>query len=117
MTTAGVISGKPTTAGTFTGTITAANGTAPNATQPFSIVVSVVPTSITGIELQGSSLVMSGSGPANGTFTIMTSTDPAPVGAAWTPSGNGTFNAAGQFRFTNSISPGVLQKFYRLQVP
>ena len=38
--TAGAITGTPLTAGTFTGTITAANGTLPNATQPFSIVIS-----------------------------------------------------------------------------
>ena len=38
--TAGAISGTPLTAGTFNGTITAANGTLPNATQPFSIVIS-----------------------------------------------------------------------------
>ena len=36
---AGVIAGTPTTAGTFPGTITAANGTLPNATQSFSIVI------------------------------------------------------------------------------
>ena len=35
-----MISGTPTTAGTFNGTITAANGTLPNAAQAFSIVIS-----------------------------------------------------------------------------
>jgi hypothetical protein len=39
----GLISGTPTTAGTFPGTITAANGTLPNATQPFSIIISAPP--------------------------------------------------------------------------
>ena len=38
--TGGAISGTPTAAGTFTGTITAANGTLPDATQSFSIVIS-----------------------------------------------------------------------------
>ncbi|MFO1489526.1 MAG: putative Ig domain-containing protein [Kiritimatiellia bacterium] len=39
----GVISGTPTTTGTFTGTITAANGTTPDATQAFSIVITQAP--------------------------------------------------------------------------
>jgi hypothetical protein len=37
---AGVISGTPTAAGTYTGVITASNGTAPDATQSFSITIS-----------------------------------------------------------------------------
>lgn len=36
----GAISGIPTTAGTFTGTVTASNGTPPDATQDFSITIS-----------------------------------------------------------------------------
>ncbi len=39
---AGVISGTPTTIGTFSGTVTAANGTAPDATQNFSITIVAV---------------------------------------------------------------------------
>jgi hypothetical protein len=117
MSTAGVISGTPTAAGTFPGTITAANGTAPNATQAFSIVVSVVPATITGTALEGNNLILSGSGPANGAYTVLSSTDPAPVGAAWTPSGNGMFNVSGQFRFTNAISAGQNQQFYKLRIP
>jgi hypothetical protein len=117
MSTAGVISGTPTAAGTFSGTITAANGTAPNASQAFSIVVNVVPASITGTSLEGNKLILSGTGPANGAYTVLSSTDPAPVGSAWTPSGNGTFNVSGQFRFTNTISAGQNQLFYKLRVP
>lgn len=40
---AGVISGTPTASGTYTGTITASNGTAPDATYSFSIVVAAAP--------------------------------------------------------------------------
>jgi hypothetical protein len=39
---AGVISGTPTTVGTFAGTVTATNGNAPDATQNFSITISAV---------------------------------------------------------------------------
>ena len=35
-----MISGSPTTAGTYTGTVTASNGTSPDATQDFSITIS-----------------------------------------------------------------------------
>ena len=41
---AGVISGLPITVGTFSGTTTASNGTAPNATQNFSITIGAVTT-------------------------------------------------------------------------
>ena len=40
---AGVISGTPTVPGTYTGTIVASNGTAPDATYSFSIVVAAAP--------------------------------------------------------------------------
>lgn len=117
MSSGGLISGTPTASGTFSGTITAANGTAPNATQAFSILVSVVPASIAATALEGDKLILSGTGPANGAYTVMTSTAVDPAGASWTPAGSGTFNASGQSRFTNTITPGVLQKFYRLRVP
>ena len=39
----GVISGTPTLAGTYTGTVTASNGTQPDATQNFSITVTSTP--------------------------------------------------------------------------
>jgi hypothetical protein len=117
MSTAGVISGTPTAAGTFSGTITAANGTAPNATKAFSIAVGVVPASITGTALDGTNLILSGTGPANGSYTVLTSTAVDPVGATWTPGGGGTFNSSGVFRFTNAVSGGTVRKFYKLKVP
>jgi len=114
---AGVISGTPTTAGTFTGTITAANGTLPNATQNFSIVMSVVSTDFTAVQLNGNSLVMSGNGPANGLYTVLVATSPNALPALWTAIATNAFDNAGKFSFTNAISPGVPQKFYRLRVP
>lgn len=117
MSATGVISGTPTAAGTFSGTITAANGTAPNALQAFSINVSVVPAGISGIELQGKNLILSGTGPANGGYTVMSSTDATSVGAAWTPSGSGTFSASGLYRYTNAINAGEVQRFYKLRIP
>jgi hypothetical protein len=112
---AGVISGRPTMSGSFSGTITAANGTAPNATQAFSISVGVVPASITAIELQGTNLVFTGTGPANGLCTVQASSGAS--AASWTPIGTPAFDAGGNLRFTNAINPNLPQQYYRLQVP
>src|SRR5262249_41527089 len=43
LSTAGVLSGTPTAGGVFTGTVTASNGVAPDATQNFSITVNKAP--------------------------------------------------------------------------
>lgn len=114
---AGAISGNPTTAGIFAGTITAANGTLPNATQPFSIVVSVVPANIAAFQLNANNLVLNGSGPANGIYTVLVSTNTDTLPAQWTAIATNSFDGAGNFSFTNAISSGVPQKFYRLRVP
>lgn len=112
---AGVISGNPKAAGTFTGTIAAANGTLPNATQNFSIVVGVVPASIASIQSDGANLVMSGNGPMNGIYAVQVATNL--MAPQWTSLATNTFDNTGKFRFTNAISSDVPQKFYRLRVP
>ncbi|MBI4740001.1 MAG: DUF1566 domain-containing protein [Betaproteobacteria bacterium] len=48
MSSSGVISGTPTLAGTYTGTVTASNGTAPNAAQSFTIVILANPANCPG---------------------------------------------------------------------
>jgi streptogramin lyase len=48
----GSLSGTPTTAGTYTATVTASNGTLPNSTDSFTIVVTAVPT-ISSVSFQG----------------------------------------------------------------
>jgi hypothetical protein len=113
----GIISGNPTTAGIFAGMITAANGTLPNATQPFSIVVSVVPANIAAVRLNANTFVMSGSGPANGSYTVLTAPSPETLPAQWTAIATNSFDGAGNFSFTNAIDSGVSQKLYRLRVP
>jgi hypothetical protein len=115
MSTAGVISGIPTVEGTFNGTITAANGTLPNATQAFSIKISVVPASIGTIEFSGDKVILSGSGPANGRYTVMSTTDAAST--SWTPLATNQFAANGTFRSTNTVPAGGPRTFYRLRIP
>jgi len=117
MSSSGVISGTPVAAGSFSGTITAANGTLPNATQAFTITVEVVPVSIAAPSLSGGSLILSGQGPANGTYAVLISADVAASAGQWTDLATNKFDAAGQFRFTNTISLAVPRQFYRIRVP
>jgi hypothetical protein len=113
-----VISGTPSAAGTFPGTITAANGTLPNATQAFSIVISdVPPASIVSVRTQGNNLVLSGTGPANSTYTVLTSADISLPSAQWTSAGTGSFDSSGNFSVTVPMSAGVSQSFTKLRVP
>lgn len=114
--TAGAISGTPTASGAFNGTITAANGTLPNATQAFSIAIGVVPAKITSIKSVVSNLVISGTGPTNGTYTALSSTNLSQPPVQWSTIQTGSFNAQGAFSFTTPIEPGP-RKFYRVRVP
>jgi hypothetical protein len=113
---AGAISGVPTAAGVFSGGITAANGTLPNATQGFSINISEVPATIVSVGTEGNSLVMRGTGPANGIYAVLASPNVGQT-AVWSPLATNTFNALGNFSFTNALDPAALQKFYRLRIP
>lgn len=113
---AGAISGTPTVSGAFNGTITAANGTLPNATQAFAINIGVVPAKIRSIRSVVSNLVISGTGPTNGTYTALTSTNLSQPMEQWTTLQTGSFNAQGAFSFTTPIGPGP-RKFYRVRVP
>ncbi len=56
-------------------------------------------------------------GPANGTFSVLTSTNVAAPVATWTMVQTGSFDASGYFNVTNAITPGMPQRFFRLQVP
>ena len=111
----GVISGVPTLAGVASGTITAVNGTLPNATQPFSINIGSVPVTIGSVATEGNNIILGGTGPANGIYAVLSATDVGQSG--WSPLATNTFNALGNFRFTNALAPATQQQFYRLRVP
>jgi len=72
LTSAGVLSGTPTALGTFNGTVTAANGTLPNATQNFSITINSAPV----ITSPNNASFTLGSA---GTFTVTATGSPAPT--------------------------------------
>jgi len=115
---AGVISGTPTAAGTFNGTITASNGVNPDATQAFSIVISAVPlVNIGSVRTEGTSLVLTGTGPANGTYEVLSSADLSLPSAEWAVVGTGTIDSNGNFSATVPMSAGVSQSFTKLRVP
>ncbi len=66
----------------------------------------------------GNALIFSGAGgPANGSFTVLTSTNVAAPLATWTTNQAGSFDGSGNFSVTNAILAGKPVGFYLLQVP
>ncbi len=118
---AGVISGTPSTAGTYTGTITAANGTLPNATQNFSINIAqaIVFTSAappgTGNVGTPYNHTCTASGGGTMTFTVASGALPTPLMLSSGGVISGTPNATGTYTGTikahNGLAPDVTQPF------
>ena len=75
------------------------------------------PPVIASVQQLGGSVVFSGTGPTNGTYYVLTSTNVASPLASWARLATNQFSAAGTFSVTNAIAPGVPQNFYRLQLP
>ncbi len=114
LSTAGAITGSPSVTGTFTGTIQAANGTAPNATQNFSIIITQAPaftsaappaTGTTGIAYNHA---CTASGTAPVTFTVTSGN--LPTGLTMNSAGviSGTPTAVGTFTGTITAANGTL---------
>jgi len=67
-------------------------------------------------ELQGNSLVLSGTGGAPGAeFVLRTSTNAANPILYWPIVSTNTFDASGSFSLTNAIDPAIQQMFYLIQ--
>ena len=65
----------------------------------------------------GSNLIFSGSnGPAGGTNYLVATTNLTTPLATWSRVATNTFDASGNYNFTNTIAPGVAQRFHRLQL-
>ena len=68
--------------------------------------------------LSGGSLIMSGTnGTPGANYYMLTSTNVVLPLASWTPIATNQFDGSGNFAFTNAVSTGTPQLFYRLQVP
>ena len=82
------------------------------------LVVTVqTPPVIASVSASGGNLLMSGIGPTNDTYYVLSSTNVALPLTNWTRTATNQFSAAGTYSFTNAITPGVAWKFYRLQLP
>jgi len=80
-------------------------------------VISIVPKFST-TALLGTNLVMRGSGGLpNGNYYVLASTNIALPLAGWPCIATNTYDAAGNFNFTNGIARGSLQKYYLIQLP
>ena len=119
LSTGGVLSGTPTTSGTFPITITAANGVTPNATQSFTLDVDAPP----AITSAAATSFTKGSA---GSFTVTATGFPAPTfteigslptGVTLSTGGvlSGTPTASGSFPITitasNGVTPNATQSF------
>jgi hypothetical protein len=68
--------------------------------------------------LSPSGIIFSGTGGvANGSFSVVTSTNVSQPLGLWTATQTGSFDASGNFSVTNAIAPGEPKRFFRLRVP
>jgi hypothetical protein len=75
-----------------------------------------VPASFNSVRFQGPNLVMSGTGPANGVYAVLTSTN-ADTAGSWTALVTNSMTAAGTFSYTNTLDLSVSRRYYRLRLP
>ncbi len=79
-----------------------------------SIVVLTAPL-ISNVRLSGTNFVISGAGGAiNWPYVVLAATNLTSL--AWTPVATNQFDANGNFNFTNAMTPGQTQLFYKLQL-
>jgi fibronectin-binding autotransporter adhesin len=83
-----------------------------------SVVGSPVLPQFGSVAVFGSNLVMSGSnGVPSGVYYVRASTDVALPLDTWARIATNSFDASGKFNFTNAITPGILQRFYVVELP
>ena len=73
--------------------------------------VTVTPAGMNGLVFQGSN------GPPGWTYRVLISTNLALPAMQWLPLATNTFDADGNFNFTDSVAPGSPQRFYLLETP
>jgi hypothetical protein len=71
-----------------------------------------------GVALVGTDLLMRGSnGPALGTYRVLASANVASPVSTWVPIATNSFDANGNFAFTNSAKASIAKQFYLLSAP
>lgn len=69
-------------------------------------------------QLTRTNLVISGTnGATNGVYYVLSATNASLPLNQWTPEATNAFDSQGAFAFTNTLTPAVPQKFFRLRVP
>jgi len=77
----------------------------------------VPPPVFTDVTLTDAELVMTGNGPANGTYILLGSIDLALPIDAWTPIQTNSFDGVGECIITNLINLNTPQTYFRLKLP
>ena len=80
-------------------------------------VVNPTPPHIASLRVQGTNLVVGGTGPANRAYHVLVSPDIARPANLWTALSTNTCDSSGNFGVTVPISPGLSQRYIRLWVP
>ena len=73
--------------------------------------VSVTPAGVSGLIFNGSN------GAPGWTYRVLVSTNLALPASQWLPIATNTFDANGNFDFTDSVAPNAPQQFYLLETP
>ena len=81
------------------------------------VVTALAPPVISGVSVAGNNLVVSGTGPTNETYYVVTSTNVASPISVWSRVATNQFTGAGTFSYTNAINPALPQSYFRLQLP
>ncbi|MGH7952923.1 MAG: beta strand repeat-containing protein, partial [Limisphaerales bacterium] len=82
------------------------------------VIAQTTPPSFNSVTLNGSNLVMSGSGgTADGTYYVLGSTNIALPLTSWTPIATNQFDGSGNFSFTNVVNAASPAQFFDISVP
>jgi len=81
-------------------------------------VVSMPQPKFASISVSGTNVILSGTnGIASANYAVLTATNVALSLNNWQSIATNQFDSSGNFSFTNAVSPGELQRFFRLRTP
>jgi T5SS/PEP-CTERM-associated repeat protein len=72
----------------------------------------------TSVTVSGTNVILTGTnGTPNAPYAVLTATNVALPLSNWVSIATNLFDSSGNFSFTNAITPGIPQRFYRLRTP